>query len=159
MIKLHHNYKSIRDGRSEAFKVIKSFNDPQKGTFHDDIPMWNLMLNAFSLTFSYSSKIKLSQCLTRFEPKLAFIDVTFPKWPFFLSAMIDGRSYGERHKMSNVLSRNLCVSIYEILFSISMLMRKLRLIEFDELCPVGIAQLSGALACTPAKGKKSMGGH
>lgn len=78
---------------------------------------------------------------------------------FFLSAMIDGRSNGERHKMSNVLSRNLCVSIYEILFSISMLMRKLRLIEFDELCPVGIAQLSGALACTRAKGKKSMGGH
>jgi hypothetical protein len=81
--------------------------------------------------------------------------------------MIDDR---ESHKMPNVLSRNLCVSIYEILLMLLLdADAKLRLIEFHKLYQI-IPQLnghSGTIGDTHGEllwrmreaRKKSMGGH
>lgn len=92
------------------------------------------------------------------HPKVVFIDVTFLKRLFLSGDDWRARDRGKqkRHKMSNARECNLCVSIYEMLFPISLLMQvsiSLNSINYAS----SSAQLNGTEHDSAAR--KSMGGH
>lgn len=95
-----------------------------------------------SMTFSHSSKIKIS-IFWHDSPETSIYWCNLSEMAI-LSAMIDGRYEKERHKMPNVFNRNLCVSVLWniVLHFDADADAKLRLIEFHELHKI-VAQLNG----------------